>query len=503
MSDVLKLGPDTWVRCEAIDEVACGGRMIAISVEAEDAIEGCHRLLEEEREKGALIYGLTTGFGPLANRQVELGELERLQKNLVYHLASGVGEPFGEDVTRAMMACRAVCLARGRSAVRLETLQLLVRWLQDGLVPVVPRYGSVGASGDLTPLAHVALAMMGEGEVFEEGRAVAASSVLEKRGIQPLRLSDRDGLALVNGTSATTAMAALAQVRAQRALDWAVGLSAAFCDVLGGHAQAYDEVFGEVRPHPGQVRVAAALREALADSARVERGFGESRGLPQDPYTLRCVPQMLGAVDDALGFHREVVEREINAVSDNPIFDVARGQVRHGGNFFGQHVAMASDLLNTQLVTMAVLAERQCARLMDEALSGLPAFLQWEDVGVQSGMMGAQVTASSLVAQMRGQMVALSVQSMPTNGNNQDVNPMATLAALRSLELVERLSEVLGILALGVAQAVRKIQAHGQGGFAEATVRRVERVLEVASTIEADRPLYGDIRAIAGLVVGC
>jgi tyrosine ammonia-lyase len=507
--EVLRLSPDTELTPAWVEAVAVNHTPVSLDSTATAAIEACARALDAARARRDVIYGLTTGFGPLAGHFIDGADAEELQKNLVYHLASGTGDPLEPAHVRAMMVCRAAVLARGHSAVRRSTVELLLRWINEDVVAAVPRYGTVGASGDLTPMAHLVLAMTGEGEVLVEGQRLEAAAVLQRRQIPVLKLDDRDGLAIVNGTAAMTAMAALAHQRGRRALERAVGLGALFAECMGAFEEAFDPFLARVRPHPGQVRVTAMLTERLAGSARIRKSAADgqhlfkastgSHGLPQDPYTLRCMPQMLGAVDDSLRHHGEVVTCELNSVTDNPIFDPATGRVVHGGNFFGQQVALVSDSFNQAMTVIAVLAERQLARLVDPALSPFPAFLQPHRPGLHSGLMGAQVTASSLVAHLRSLATPLAMQSMPTNGNNQDVNPMGTLAALRSHEILDRLFEILAILAIAVMQAhgLEQRRLGSSPSYSPQGDALARELATVIAPLEGDRSLSADISRMA------
>ncbi len=494
----------------AIEAIA-DGAPVALSREVlEQAAHGrahLDRLLEERR----LIYGVTTGYGPLAGRSIDPGQSAELQRNLVYHLASGTGPALLRHTVRAIMAVRLNTLAQGHSAVRPELLSLLADWLNDDLVPVVPARGTVGASGDLTPLAHIALALMGEAEVDDGGTVRPAAEALAERGWSPLDPAAKDGLALVNGTAAMTGIAALNATAARRALDWAQRLTVVYAECRGGRLEAWRPAIGALRPHPGQQAAHTALNALATDSRRLRpaaptwlpeavdgaRPVGGAAEVPQDPYTIRCAPQLFGAVADALDHHETTVNREINAVTDNPVFFPETDDVLHGGNFYGQHVAFVSDALSNALVTLAVHSERMVARITDEAQNGgLPAFLQGRDTGLHSGFMGAQVTASALVAEMRTLVLPASVQSIPTNANNQDVVTMGTIAARKTADILEQLHELQAITALIMAQAMELTDAE-LDGFAAASRALHARVRETAAPLEGDRPLHGDIAALA------
>jgi tyrosine ammonia-lyase len=498
---------------EEVAAVCRGGAAVVLAPSAARAIAEASDRLARVIGEGRLTYGITTGFGPLADRLVDPAEAALLQRNLVYHLATGVGAPLGADQARALMLARLLSIARGASGASPELVALMIRCLDLGLAAHVPEKGTVGASGDLTPSAHMALALMGEGAFLgPAGEALPAGPVLEAAGLDPYALDRRDGLALVNGTSCMTAVAALTVADAARLLDASVRLSVAHAEVLGGRTEAWHPAFGAVRPHPGQRAVHEALAEAAEGASRLDRSRAAARRLPpgeaagrlpatpQDPYTIRCVPQVLGAVADVLAFHRRIVETELNAATDNPIFLDDEASALHGGNFYGQHVAFASDAAATALVKIAILAERQIARLLDERLNGgLPAFLQGDRTGLQSGFMGAQVTASALLAEMRSHAHPASIQSIPTNGNNQDVVSMGTIAARKAAALVPDLARILAIQALSIAQAMDLIGPELFSPSARAIHRAVR---ERSERLTVDRPLSADIERVAAALPG-
>jgi len=468
------------------------------------------RMVAERRR----VYGVTTGYGPLAGSYVAPDQGAALQRNLVYHLASGVGEPLPAPQARAVMAARVASLARGYSGVAPDLAETLLAMLRAGVTPAVPQMGTVGASGDLTPLAHIALAVMGEGEVLSaDGDRRPAGPALRAAGIAPRVLGPKDGLALVNGTAAMTGIAALNAVSARRALDLGLRLAALQAEVMGAHAEAHEAVFDRARPHPGQAWARQGLGALLADSGRVRpvespppvlpeavgNGTLPDQPLPQDPYTLRCVPQEFGAAADVLAFHDQVVTTEINSATDNPLVDTARGTVAHGGNFYGQHVAYASDALALALIKLAVFAERALARLTDPLRNGgLPAFLQPRQIGLQSGFMGAQVTATALVAEMRTLAVPASIQSIPTNADNQDVVTLGTIAARRARDLLGLLWRVLAIQAMALVQAAELRGLNdADGGFGATARTLADSVRAEVAPLADDRPLGGDIERLS------
>jgi len=488
-------------------EVVARGLPLFLSESIKHRIELSHQRLSCYLQENRRIYGVTTGYGPLADTLVGADYSLQLQRNLVAHLSAGVGEPLSLIQTRATMLARISALARGHSGVSAGALNTLLRCLNLDAIPVVPAMGTVGASGDLTPLAHIAGALMGEGQIrLCGGDARPAIEVLKEVGIAPFEPGGKDALALVNGTSAMTGIAGLNGTSAARALRWSSLLCAGHAEVLDGRLEAWDPAFGKVRPHPGQQRLHRWLNQLVArkvthteDSYRVESGSLTRLQEPiQDPYSLRCAPQLLGAVSDQLDWHNQVVFTELNSVTDNPILPDDLDNVLHGGNFYGQHIAFASDALANAVITMAVHAERRIARLCNPRLNkGLPAFLQSENTGLQSGFMGAQVTASALLAEMRTKATPASIQSIPTNGDNQDVVTMGTIGARRTAELMELLHTILAIDALMVAQAIDFRSEHSSGFSAgKAVAALLDWVRCQVPALTSDRPLHKDIAQV-------
>lgn len=462
------------------------------------------RRVDERRR----IYGVTTGYGPLASSYVGPENAEALQRNLIYHLASGVGPPLPRRDVRAIMATRLSSLALGWSGVRMAVVDQLLAMLNADLIPVVPEAGTVGASGDLTPLSHIALAMLGEGELLDaEERPTPAAPVLARCGIAPMQPGRKDALALVNGTAAMTGIAALNAAAMARAVETAMRLTVLYAEALGGRLDPYDPRFGQARPHPGQIAAHDSLNAIATGSRRLRPpeplppvlpegdGVLQDQELPQDAYTLRCAPQEFGAALDVLDFHARVVETELNSATDNPLIDAATGEVLQGGNFYGQHVAYASDALASVAIKLAAHAERALARLTDTLRNGdLPPFLQGRQTGLNSGFMGAQVTATALVAEMRSKAVPAAIQTIPTNADNQDVVTMGTIAARNARDQVTRLWQVLAIHALALTQAH---DLRGGEGFAPATREVAALVRRHSPFLDTDRPLSGDIARVA------
>jgi tyrosine ammonia-lyase len=511
----------------AVHAVALGGRAAVVGPGARARMAASAAFLARCVEERRLVYGVTTGYGPLARHHVAPEHAPELQRNLVRHLAAGVGAPLSVPHTRALMAARLASLARGRSGVGAPVVDLLLACLARGVTPVVPERGTVGASGDLTPLAHVALVLIGEGRAAYAGGVHAGADALRAAGLAPVGLGHKEGLALVNGTSAMTGIAAVNAERARRLVECAARLAVLHAEVLGAHVEAWDARFGLARPHPGQRAAHARLLALAAGSARLTASVqppprldarADATGLftapepPQDPYTLRCVPQELGAALDVLAFHAGVVETELNAATDNPLVfadgaDDPAGAVLHGGNFYGQHVAFASDALAMAVVKLAAWSERALARLVNPAHSrGLPAFLHAGPPGLSSGLMGAQVTATALVAEMRAGAVPASIQTIPTNNDNQDVVTMGTIAARKAAWQLDLAWQVLAIHAVALAQAAerragdagpRDARALAAAGFAPAGCALWAAVRATVAPLDADRALSDDIERLA------
>ena len=483
-----------------------------IGADAKQRMAASHAVLERMVQERRRIYGVTTGYGPLASHPVTPEHASLLQRNLVYHLCAGVGKPLSVRHTRAMMVARASSLARGHSGVSSSLFRCLLDCINHDLVPVVPEMGTVGASGDLTPLAHVALALMGEGEMWVRGERHASADAMRAVGIAPINLGHKEGIALVNGTSCMTGIAAVNAERARRATHLALRLSVLYAECLGGRVEAWDARLGVARPHAGQTMAHTALARWSVGSARLQTlvqppptldetaavdGWLPEGELPQDPYTIRCVPQIIGAVFDVLAFHDGIVTTELQSATDNPLIFADDDAILHGGNFFGQHVAFASDTLLLGVAKLAIHAERCVARITDVAQNrGLPAFLHGGRDGVNSGFMGAQVTASALVAEIRTRAVPASIQSVPTNANNQDVVSMGTIAARKTADVLDLVFTVLGIHALVLAQAAELRGGEQLSDFGAESQALVSWVRESAPKLEDDRPLSSEIERL-------
>jgi len=466
----------------AVVAVARDGAPVRIAAPALEAVRASRRVVENAIAAGATLYGVTTGFGKLAHVRIPPERARQLQLNLIRSHASGVGDPLPVEAVRAMMLLRANVLVRGTSGVRPELPQLIVEMLNARLHPRVPSQGSVGASGDLAPLAHLALAMIGEGE---------DGAVLREKGLRPLTLEAKEGLAFVNGTQAQTGLAALLVHDAWVLWRTAHAAAAMSLEATRGTPEPFDSRIHDARPHPFQQRSAALLRELLADSEIRESHRADDPRV-QDAYSLRCSPQVLGAVGEGIAFAERLVAVELNAATDNPlVFD---GDVLSGGNFHGQPIALALDVLGIALATLAGLAERRLERIVNPDLSsGLPAFLA-RDPGVESGFMTPQIAAAALVADCRVLATPASVQSVPTEGNQEDVVPMGMSAAWKAERILANAMRIVAIELLAGAQGLEYLKPLGPGRGVGRVYKAVRREVP---PLEGDRPLSGEIERIA------
>jgi histidine ammonia-lyase len=456
--------------------VARGNAAVAIDSAALQGVVASRRAVEAAIASGQTIYGVNTGFGKLAHVRIPPEQARQLQLNLIRSHASGVGDPLAVDAVRAMMLLRANVLMRSTSGVRPVLPELLVEMLNRKIHPRVPSQGSVGASGDLAPLSHLALAMIGEGDVEVP---------------RPITLEAKEGLAFVNGTQAQTGLGALLVHDAWTLWHAAHGAAAMSLEAVRGSPDPFDARIHAARPHPWQQRSAALLRALLADS-EIRESHRENDPRVQDAYSLRCTPQVLGAVGDGIAFAERVVTTELNAATDNPL--VFGEDVLSGGNFHGQPIALALDVIGIALTTLAGLAERRLERVVNPDLSsGLPAFLA-HDPGLESGFMTAQIAAAALVADCRVLATPASIQSVPTEGNQEDVVPMGMSAAWKAGRILADAERIVAIELLAGAQGLEFLKPLRP---AKAVERLYAAVRRESAALTGDRPLTGDIERVA------
>jgi histidine ammonia-lyase len=478
-------------------EVALGRREVTLDPGAADRMRASRAVIERLVADGATVYGVTTGFGDLADTRVGPAQTADLQRNLVRSHAAGVGEPLPDEVVRAMLVLRANALAIGLSGVRVDIVDLLVAMLNAAIHPVVPSRGSLGASGDLAPLAHVALVLIGEGEATVDGAGPGSGAdALARAGLEPVELQAKEGLALLNGTQLMAGIGAIAHHDALRLALAADVVGAMSLEAMLGTGAAFAEELIGARPHPGQVASARHLRELLTDSEIWNSHRADTEHRVQDAYSLRCMPQVHGAVRDALAELDRVLSVEINAVTDNPLV-FPSGEVVSGGNFHGEPLALALDYATMAVAELASISERRTARLVDVHLSGgLPPFLA-ERPGIESGLMIAHYSAAALVNELQTLAHPASVDSIPTSANQEDHVSMGATAALHLRAAVDRAEHVLAIEALCAAQGIDfRAPLRPGAGVAAAHAAIRARVAH----LDADRPPAPDIAAARDLV---
>jgi len=478
-------------------EVARGRREVALDPEAAERMRASRAVIDRLVDEGATVYGVTTGFGDLADVRIDAADTVALQRNLIRSHAAGVGDALPDEVVRAMLVLRANALAVGLSGVRVETVELLIGMLNKAVHPVVPSRGSLGASGDLAPLAHIALVVMGEGEATVDGAGPGpARAALDHAGLVPMELGAKEGLALLNGTQLMAGIGALAHHDALRLALTADVVGAMSLEAMLGTAASFDEELVAARPHPGQVASARHLRELLAGS-EIGASHADSPHKVQDAYSLRCMPQVHGAARDALAELERVVRVEINSATDNPLV-LASGRVVSGGNFHGEPLALALDYATMAVAELASISERRTARLVDAHLSGLPAFLTHRP-GVQSGLMIAHYTAAALVNELQVLSHPASVDTIPTSANQEDHVSMGATSARHLRLAVELAEQVLAIEAICAAQGLdfRAPMKPGTG-----VARAHEIVRSRVAHLDDDRPPSIDIADATELVHG-
>jgi histidine ammonia-lyase len=445
-------------------------------------------------KKGKPVYGINTGFGALASKQIANEDLEQLQYNLIRSHCTGVGRPFSRQVARAIMLSRANCLIQGYSGVTPDTIALLLDFINYGITPIIPEKGSVGASGDLAPLSHVALALIGEGEVEFEGKIVRSDFAIHQIGKQPARLGPKDGLALINGTSVMLALGCLALVDAKRIMKQADIVSCLTLDAVRGTASAFDERISLLKPQPGQLDVSRNLLKIINGSEIVMSH--KEDGKVQDPYSLRCIPQVHGACRQTIRHAEEVLTIELNSVTDNPLVFFDSGDVVSGGNFHGEALALMMDYMAMGLAEICSIAERRVEKMMNPSFSDLPAFLT-KNSGLNSGLMIAHVTMAALASENKYLCHPASVDSIPTSTDKEDHVSMGVTSGRKLLEVINNVQHGLAIELLCNTQGLEFLRPLKTSPCLEKIMTLVRKHVQ---PIDEDRIFYKDIENLTRLI---
>jgi len=487
---------------EQVVEVARNRAEVCLSSSAREKVEASRRVVENLLKEGKPVYGVTTGFGALSGTRITPEDAMELQRNLIRSHCAGVGEPSRTEVVRAMMLLRANTLAKGYSGIRLETLEALVQMINRGVHPIIPEKGSVGASGDLAPLAHMTAVLMGEGLAEYQGIVMAGEEATRRAGLSPVRLTAKEGLALINGTQFSTAIAVLALYDGERLVANAEIAGAMTLESLHGHVEALDERLHGVRLHEGQVTSARNLRMLLSGSRLVSEALNRASKELHDPYSIRCMPQVAGAARDVLTYVRKVLLTEINSATDNPLVFVEDGACISGGNFHGQIVAIASDILGVALTSIGNISERRIARLMDPKLNEeLTAFLVSKAgrEGLNSGFMLTHVVAASLASENKVLSHPASVDSLPTSAHFEDFVSMSASAARKATEILRNVERIIAIELLCASQA---LDLRGSDRLAAGTRIAHGKIRDRVPPLREDREMSADIEEVASMIRG-
>ncbi|MDP3114425.1 MAG: histidine ammonia-lyase [Candidatus Cloacimonadaceae bacterium] len=479
---------------EQVEQVAAFEAKVELTQACLEKVKKCREYVDKVISEGQTVYGLTTGFGKFSTIGIPVENIKELQLNLIRSHASSIGAAYSIEQTRAIMLLRIAVLAKGYSGIRIETLQTLVEMLNKGVHPVIPMRGSVGASGDLSPLSHLALPLLGEGEAEYHGEVLCGAEAMQRAGIKPVELAAKEGLALNNGTQVMAALGVLSLLEAERLCKYADIIASISIDALLGTPRAFDELIHNLRPHPGQKASAANIRNLLKDSP-LRESHRTCRNV-QDAYSLRCSPQVHGAVRDAISYVRGVLEIEINSATDNPLIFAEEEKIISGGNFHGEPLAISLDTLAIAVSELASISERRMEQMLNPALNrGLPPFLALRP-GIDSGFMIAQLTAASLVSENKVLSHPASVDSIPTSANQEDHVSMGSVSANKLLQVTENVLSVLGIELLIAAQAIEQRELRSSLALS-ATVALLR---ECVDPLSHDRVMYPDINSAIALL---
>ena len=491
-----------------IEKVLYGGESIRISEKLRSQVVASYEFLKEF-SKDKVIYGINTGFGPMAQWRIEDEHLKELQYNIIRSHSTGAGERLPDICVRAAMLSRLKTFLEGHSGVHVTLIDLLIEFINRGICPVVPRHGSVGASGDLVQLAHIALTLIGEGEVSYRGKIRPAGEVMAENGLEPLQMHIREGLAVTNGTAVMTGIGTINYLQTERLLGWEILCSVMMNEIASSYDDFMSEVLNGLKFHPGQIRVAELMR-SLSEGSKLLRNrkielfhkSGEQvfKQKVQPYYSLRCVPQILGPVYDTLMNAGQVIEDEVNSVDDNPIVDMASANVIHGGNFHGDYISFEMDKLKIAVTKMTMLAERQMNYLFHDRINGiLPPFVNLGVLGLNYGLQASQFTATSTTAESQTLSNPMYVHSIPNNNDNQDIVSMGTNSALICRTVVENCSQVLAIHLMALVQAVDCLDVADK--LAPATRKLYDKVRGIVPVFKDDTPKYNEIKALQSIIL--
>ena len=486
---------------DLLEQVVCQGRKLDIGEEAMAAVRRSYAFLEQfSKEK--IIYGINTGFGPMAQWRVEDDHLKELQYNIIRSHSTGAGAPLDDDLALAAMIARLGTFLQGRSGVHPELVQTLLPFINNRVIPFIPEHGSVGASGDLVQLAHIALNLIGEGEVRYNGKWRPAGDVMAELGIRPVEIHIREGLSATNGTSVMTGIGCINQLHAERLLDWATLAAVWMNEIASSYDDLMAEPLNEVRRQDGQQVIARRMRELAAssrclrkredelyDGRHLEKTFGHK---VQPYYSLRCIPQILGPVQETLANARRVLENELNSACDNPIVDPDTRSVYHGGNFHGDYISLEQDKVKIAMTRVAMTAERQLNYLFHDRINGiLPPFLNTGTLGLNYGMQACQFTATSTTAECQTLAMPNYVHSIPNNNDNQDIVSMGTNSALLCRRVVDNAFQVMAIQYIALAQATDCLNLYDK--LCDASRAAYDAVRTIQPHIQEDTPFYKEI----------
>ena len=497
-----------WLTLREMEQILYNGETIRISEKLRSQVVASYEFLKEF-SKDKVIYGINTGFGPMAQWRIEDEHLKELQYNIIRSHSTGAGERLPDICVRAAMLSRLKTFLEGHSGVHVTLIDLLIEFVNRGICPVVPRHGSVGASGDLVQLAHIALTLIGEGEVSYRGEIRPAGEVMAENGLEPLQMHIREGLAVTNGTAVMTGIGTVNYLQTERLLGWEILCSVMMNEIASSYDDFMSEVLNGLKFHPGQIRVAELMR-SLSEGSKLLRNrklelfhkSGEQvfKQKVQPYYSLRCVPQILGPVYDTLKNAGQVIEDEVNSVDDNPIVDMASANVIHGGNFHGDYISFEMDKLKIAVTKMTMLAERQMNYLFHDRINGiLPPFVNLGVLGLNYGLQASQFTATSTTAESQTLSNPMYVHSIPNNNDNQDIVSMGTNSALICRTVVENCSQVLAIHLMALVQAVDCLDVADK--LAPATRKLYDKVRGIVPVFKDDTPKYNEIKALQSLIL--